>query len=397
MHRPWYALPWLDNTTRGGGVLIAIKKSIPFREHSISHKIEAVAVELFISPKTFLHCVYNPPGSSDFYHHEINNFLYSLPVEHDITLLGDFNTPDVNWSSLTGTSPFSVSLCNCLFTNNLIQLVSEPTHVRGNILDLCITNTPYRLSNLDLCITNTPYRLSNLDLCITNTPYRLSNLDLCITNTPYRLSNLDLCITNTPYRLSILAVDQSMCSSQSDHHLLTLNILSTITHKQVTESPLRKSLLNYSKADIPSIEEYLLNSSIVESTPHIKDVNTVWLLIKREILNACYKFTPTVKIPTNPSPKWFDSQIRHQINQIRTLRRRTTKTPSPGNMSRLCKMELELRSSIQSAKSDFISQILSAFHEQPRKLFSYFKDLSKSKLFRNSSFTTTFQSMTMGR
>ena len=115
------------------------------------------------------------------------------------------------------------------------------------------------------------------------------------------------------------------------------------------------------------------------STPHIKDVNTVWPLIKREILNACYKFMPTVKIPTNPSPKWFDSRIRHQINRIRTLRRRTTKTPSPGNMSRLCKMELKLRSSIQSAKPDFISQILSAFHEQPRKLFSYFKDLSKSK------------------
>ena len=178
------------------------------------------------------------------------------------------------------------------FTNNLIQLVSEPTHVRGNVLDLCITNAPYLLSNL--------------------------------------------------------AVDQSTCSSQSDHHLLTLNILSTSTHKQVTESPLRKSLLNYSKADIPSIEEYLLNSSIVGSTPHIKDVNTVWPLIKREILNACYKFTPTAKIPTNPSPKWFDSRIRHQINRIRTLRRHTTK-------------------------------ILSAFHEQPRKLFSYFKDLSKSK------------------
>ena len=165
-------------------------------------------------------------------------------------------------------------MCNCLFTNNLIQLLSEPTHVRGNILDLCITNTPYCLSNL--------------------------------------------------------AVDQSSCSSQSDHHLLTLNILSKSTHKQITESPLRKLLLNYSKADIPSIEEYLLNSSIVESIPHIKDVNTVWLLIKREILNACYKFTPTVKIRTNPSPKWFDSRIRHQINRIRTLRHRTTKTHHQG-------------------------------------------------------------------
>lgn len=48
--------------------------------------------------------------------------------------------PDINWSLLSGYSDFSKALCGLLFDCNLVQLVIEPTHAKGNTLDLVITN-----------------------------------------------------------------------------------------------------------------------------------------------------------------------------------------------------------------------------------------------------------------
>ena len=54
--------------------------------------------------------------------------------------MGDFNLPDICWSTLTGTSPFSNSFCDFVYEMNLSQLVIDSTHVKGNILDLVLTN-----------------------------------------------------------------------------------------------------------------------------------------------------------------------------------------------------------------------------------------------------------------
>lgn len=48
--------------------------------------------------------------------------------------------PDINWSLLSGYSDFSKALWGLLFDCNLVQLVIEPTHAKGNTLDLVITN-----------------------------------------------------------------------------------------------------------------------------------------------------------------------------------------------------------------------------------------------------------------
>ena len=43
-----------------------------------------------------------------------------------------------------------VQFCNCLDDLNLVQLISKSTHIKGNILDLVITNDPDRISNLSV-------------------------------------------------------------------------------------------------------------------------------------------------------------------------------------------------------------------------------------------------------
>jgi len=79
------------------------------------------------------------------------NFINSLraDADGDLLLVGDFNSPNVNWCTLTASSPRSSVLCDSL-AKNLIQWVDEKTHALGNILDIICTNCLDRISNISI-------------------------------------------------------------------------------------------------------------------------------------------------------------------------------------------------------------------------------------------------------
>ena len=71
-------------------------------------------------------------------------------MPNPVVIVGNFNTPYINWMSLTGSIHFSRSLCDFLFEHiNLNQLVNYsthtkanyPTHTKGNALDLALPPT----------------------------------------------------------------------------------------------------------------------------------------------------------------------------------------------------------------------------------------------------------------
>ena len=64
--------------------------------------------------------------------------------------VGDFNCPDINWTSLTGSSTVSNMFCEFVFDCNLSQHVMVPTHVKGNILDLILTSADVNVEHLTI-------------------------------------------------------------------------------------------------------------------------------------------------------------------------------------------------------------------------------------------------------
>jgi hypothetical protein len=71
--------------------------------------------------------VYLPEVIQEFF-----NTLGCLPQYHNITALGDINKPDVNWQSMSSTNSLGNLFCELAFNLNLIQVISEPTHIHGN-------------------------------------------------------------------------------------------------------------------------------------------------------------------------------------------------------------------------------------------------------------------------
>lgn len=84
-----------------------------------------------------IYCVYLSPSASPREHVLLNEFLSSR--SKDTLIIGDFNHPDVDWVSLMGSSQVDMDFLAALSDGFLDQLVVEPTHNAGNILDLVLT------------------------------------------------------------------------------------------------------------------------------------------------------------------------------------------------------------------------------------------------------------------
>jgi len=54
-----------------------------------------------------------------------------------IIILGDLNLPDIKWDTLSRGSQISSIFCDLVFDNNLVE---DPTHIAGNILDVILTS-----------------------------------------------------------------------------------------------------------------------------------------------------------------------------------------------------------------------------------------------------------------
>ena len=75
-----------------------------------------------------------------------------FPNYDKIIITGDFNLPNISWTSTTHTSTglLGQNFCDILDDYFMTQLCLTPTR-ESNILDLLITNQPEQISSLDIC------------------------------------------------------------------------------------------------------------------------------------------------------------------------------------------------------------------------------------------------------
>lgn len=159
-----YSIYRKDRNLRGGGVLIAIRTTIPHVGVVGFPLQEAVAV--VINNSTILLCVYRPPSNEDKRFLEglleelernVARTSLSCSLADSLIIIGDLNYPGINWA---GHSPVVKSnarssqtleiFMNTLSEYGLIQMIQEPTHTHGNTLDLIMSNTKSTIRGLQV-------------------------------------------------------------------------------------------------------------------------------------------------------------------------------------------------------------------------------------------------------
>ena len=137
-----FSIYWHDRQSRGGGVMVAVCNSLSSRVLSSPH-LEILAVEVSVRFPILICVIYIPPSCNFTYYSEVFHYLDLILPQHPHSIvIGDFNLPDISWSTLSGQSPSSTAFCELAFRHNLLQLVDFPTHSMGNTLDLVLTTLP---------------------------------------------------------------------------------------------------------------------------------------------------------------------------------------------------------------------------------------------------------------
>ena len=310
-----------DRTSaRGGGVLIAVKNKIPAKlvSSALSNHVESVSVKILLSPPTTITCIYCPPNCCSLTQGHALQFLNTIPSEPNL-IVGDFNCPDINWDNLSAPSHFSNSLCDSLFQSNLTQLISAPTHIKGNILDLVITNKPSAVSSI-----------------------------------------------------SVTECNRTLIS---DHHLIQFNLHLKFPKHQISPPHFT---FNYAKADYQSMLSYLLNADFSRCFQS-QDVHTAWAIIKNHIYRAHELFIPKVKIRKRKYPKWYSPRIRHLIHVLHTTKKSLRSNTSSRLQQKLANTQSLLCSEILAAKKDYENEVITMAAHNKKPLYNYLKHMSNPK------------------
>ena len=274
-----------------------------------------MVVKLILPKPIVIGCAYLPPSPSSLMISSLFKHLSNLHVS-PLILLGDFNLPDVNWSSLTSSTPSSGLFCDLSLDLNLLQLVNCPTHSGGNTLDLILADCPDTVT------------------------------DIC--------------------------ADSAMSSDLSDHDVVWFSVqISRFEVKHKT-----RSFFQYSKADCDGIQDHL--ASLV--LPPIIGSNTdlFWGFFKTALHETRDLFVPMVSLPAKPSPVWYTSEIRYSIHKVRYQRRVVQCNSTPYQLSKLRKLEAPLRAHMEFAKEAYCVNLCNRFKDDPRALYSHLSCLTNS-------------------
>ena len=195
---------------------------------------------------------------------------------------------------------------------------------------------------------------------------KIEALRSCHEDTHLHGGVLDLILTNSPDRIINITINPP---NLSDHSLITFDMLNESPSKNHSES---RCVGIYAKAEHHSI------SSFMESFLHpfpVYDSNIFWSCFRNSLNHACDLFIPKKKFSSKSSPRWFNSNIRHKLNEIRTLRRSIKRNSTPLKLDKLNRLESYLEAPMLSAKVDYESRIVNCFASNPQKLYGHLRSM----------------------
>ena len=232
-------------------------------------------------------------------------------------LVGDFNLPDINWSSLSSHSTLSDDFCEFVFDCNLSQLVEEPTHIKGNCLDLILTNIPGNIGPIQI---------------------------------------------------------QKTSIVQSDHFMLSFTLSAKYSHPRKVPT-LTKYVPDLSKLNYSDLCSHFMSVDFSDCLLSTDAEFINWYRLRSIILEAVELHAPKIKLrPRTNSPCWWNADVRHQLHIVKSLRK--TSSQSAAKLTKLKLGEKSLLDKMSDAKCSYESRLVEDYAFS--KIYKYIKRIMKS-------------------
>ena len=88
-------------------------------------------------------------------------------------------------------------------------------------------------------------------------------------------------------------------------------------------------------------------------------------------------YIPKVHLKSRQTAKWFNSEIRHLLKCVSTLRRKYTSCPSPYNLFKLNHKKEVLQQTLRTSKAAFEDNLICS--SSPNKIYSYIRSIRSHK------------------
>lgn len=310
------------NTTRGGGVLLAlnpeinsIKLDLSAIKSSVKH-IDIVGAKITVSFTTvYIIVLYIPPNTSAYDYDLLfdNLLLLEFLYNQKVLLIGDFNLPNYNENINDNKSTILTNFMDLL----KLQQFNHITNTNNRLLDLVLSNSNCVVSRDVLPFVN-----------------------------------------EDPHHPSLL---------------IEFDIYSPASRR--AEFALNKSLskeFNFRKANYPLMYDKFLHA---DWSPILNERN-VNLAVNKLNDIICDIFHETVPLKYNRKrryPSWFTSEIIHLIKKKEAAHKKFKRTQLETDRHLFNYLRAEIKSKIQSANRNFIRSTETDIQNDPRAFWNYIK------------------------
>ena len=259
----------------GGGVLIAINRATDIESVQVSHKVSAeiVAATLtFKNGKKIIICTCYRVGTlGELNQKEVLTYLEKLRLRRGINSLivvGDFNFPHIDWVNSHSTLPIDGLFLDMFSNLGMEQLVDKPTHIKGNILDLLLTDNPGLISNIN--------------------------------------------------------VDKGWHITKSDHFPITFEV----NLRAKIKPQAKREIYNFKHANWECINSEIVQADWNQILSN-NDIESCWLSFKSVLFPIIDKHIPKMKLKVVYQPPWFDSETFELCREKERLRAKAKGSSNP--------------------------------------------------------------------
>ena len=292
---------------RGGGVAIYVHKSLPVKRRNDleENNLELLLLELTSQQKRFiLGCCYRPPGTNardaqifiDTFQIVVNNIIFDAP--ESLFLLGDFNDKCILWDDEHTGSELGRKLHNLVLTNNLFQIIQEPTHL-----------TPHNISTLDLILTDSPGYI----------------------------------------------LDSGIGAPLGDpYHCLIFCRIRVQTPKQ---NCYKRDIWEYKHGNYEGLNESL-STAPWDAMDIYDEIDEAAHYFKSLFLQTCKDFIPTKRITVRPRDEhWITNDVRRSFRKRNRAHKRWKRNPSDATFNHYTQAREETEACKQTAKDIYYSNL----------------------------------------
>ena len=305
------------------GVLIAINNSLNLnpKEIKCSAQAEILSIELRLPSKKKISIMtlyrVGTLGNANFKQVEKHLFdiFRSQKYKHNF-IAGDSNLDSVDWHRNTASNNTHKPFLNLFSDLGLSQLVFEPTHRSGNILDILLSDSPHLVENLQ-----------------------------------------------------VMSVGEHV---NSDHSPLKFSIRTCVIKRKKMA---KRTIYNYKRANWAALNNDLIRVDW-DHLLNFTEVDLGWNIFKEKFTTLCDKRIPKIKIKETFKPPWFDSEVFRLNKKKKQARKLFKQTNNQQHYKKFSALRKKLKNLIKAKiRSNFDDDI--APKAITKKFWSSVKSSSK--------------------